>query len=138
MLRALPTFILLVILHFYLKWAFYGPMDRLLYRRWEATEGARKAAKDALAAADARSAAYQEAIRNARGEVFAEHERIRREWQRRQAAAIEETRRKSESAIREAKDALAAEASAGRLTLAARSEALAEEIAAALLRRRAS
>lgn len=138
MLRALPTFILLVILHFYLKWAFYGPMDRLLHRRWEATEGARKAAQGALAATDAKSAAYQEAIRNARSEVFAEHERIRREWQRRQAAAIEETRRKTEAGIREAREALAAETSAARLTLENQSEALAEEIAGALLGRRAS
>lgn len=138
LLRALPTLILLVLLHFYLTWAFYGPMDRLLKRRWEATEGARKAASDALSSAETKAAAYAEAIRKARAEIFAEHEEMRRTWQRRQAAAIQEMRRTTESSIRDAKASIAAETETAKQTLQYQSDALAEEIAGTLLRRRAS
>lgn len=138
LLRALPTFILLVVLHFYLKWVFYRPIDRLLKRRWEATEGARKAASEALALAGTKAAAYQEAIRKARSEIFAEHEETQRGWQRRKAAAIAEMRHGTETSIRDARAGLAAEAETARQNLQSESESLAEEIAGVLLRRRAS
>jgi F-type H+-transporting ATPase subunit b len=138
LIRALPTFILLFILHFYMKWAFYKPLDQLLKRRWEATEGARKASAEALALAERRAGEYQEAVRQARGEIFAEHEEVRRGWRKRQSSALEETRRKTEALVRQAREGLASETEAAKQTLESESDALAEEIASALLRRKAS
>ena len=36
-LRGLPTFLLLVLLHFYLKRTFFAPLDKVLAARYEAT-----------------------------------------------------------------------------------------------------
>ncbi|MCP5115251.1 MAG: hypothetical protein GY953_30840 [bacterium] len=133
LLQALPTFILLLLLHFYLKWAFYRPMDRLLKKRWEATEGARKAADKSLTNAQQKADAYEEAIRDARAELYKEHEELRRRREQQQAAAFEEARRKTGVMVREAKAELASEAEAARQSLRAETEALASEIAGAVL-----
>lgn len=138
LIKALPTFLLLLFLHYYLKWAFYKPIDQLLKRRWEATEGARKASDEALALAESKATAYQEAVRKARGEIFAEHEEVRHGWRDRQSTALAEARRKTELLVRAAKDSLAADTQAAKQSLESESEALAEEIAGTLLRRRAS
>ena len=45
LLEAIPTLILLFILHLYLKWMFFKPLDAVLEKRREATEGAKAAAE---------------------------------------------------------------------------------------------
>lgn len=137
LLRALPTLLLLLLLHLYLKWAFYGPLDRLLKRRWDATEGARKTAEGSLAAAEEKAAAYDRAIQEARAEIFQEIEEARRRREREQAAALGQARQESEQQVRDAKAALASEVEAAKRSLRTESEILAEEIAAAVLERRA-
>src|ERR1035437_5121817 len=39
LLKAVPTFLLLVLLHFYLKGVFFKPLQKVLRQRYEATEG---------------------------------------------------------------------------------------------------
>jgi len=133
MMKALPTFILLILLHFYLKWAFYSPLDRLLHRRWEATEGARKLAGETLEDAQRKADAYEEAIRNSRSAIHKGQEQMRRQWQQEQAAAVEQARQSARSMVIQAKEELAAETEAARLGLQAESETLAEQIAGAVL-----
>lgn len=138
LIKALPTFIILILLHFYLKWAFYGPLDRLLRRRWEATEGARTAAAESLESAQRKAETYEEAVREARTEIYKEQEQMRRKWQQGQAAALAQARGKMGVVVKEANAGLAAEAEAARQNLEAESEALAEQITHRLLERRAS
>ena len=45
LLRAVPTFLLIILLHFYLKSIFFKPLERVLEARSEATEGARDETK---------------------------------------------------------------------------------------------
>jgi F-type H+-transporting ATPase subunit b len=65
LLAAIPTFLLVVALHFYLKRVLFGPLARVLQQRYEATEGARRAAQDMLAQVSAKQAEYESALRNA-------------------------------------------------------------------------
>lgn len=138
LIRALPTLLLLLLLHFYLKWALYGPLDRLLKKRWDATEGARKAAEDGLAMAEEKAAAYDRAIQQARAEIYQDMEEARRRREREQAAAFVQARQEAERQVRDAKTALAGEVEEAKRSLRAESERLAEEITAAVLERRAS
>ena len=48
LLRAVPTFLLVVVLHFYLKSCSSSPWGRCCEQRYEATEGARKLADESL------------------------------------------------------------------------------------------
>src|ERR1700691_1437351 len=88
LLKAVPTFLLVVFLHFYLKKMFFQPMERVLRERFEATEGARKLAEQALARAAARTAEYEAAIRAARSEIYQGQEQFYKQLQESQSAQI--------------------------------------------------
>ena len=65
LLKAVPTFLLVVLLHFYLKGVFFKPLRKVLRQRYEATEGARKLAAESLERAAAKTAEYATAMRAA-------------------------------------------------------------------------
>lgn len=138
LLNAIPTFLLVVFLHFFLKGVFFKPLERVLHKRYEATEGARQQAREALARADARTAEYEAAMRAARGEVYQAQEQVHKQLEQRQAAALHAARSKAEESIQRAKDALGADAAAAREGLAQQTEALAAQIADSILQRSAA
>lgn len=136
LLRALPTFVLLLLLHFYLKFVFFRPLDKVLASRRSVTEGAREKAQASLDAAAQKSAEYEAAVRAARGEVYREQEEARRNWRDQQAAAIEQSRGSASDMVKQARAQISAEAARATQSLQGESERLAGEIAGAILRGR--
>jgi len=137
-LKALPTFFLLVLLHFYLKHVFFKPMEKALKARSEATEGMRQIAEETLQRAEKKTAEYEETIRQARNEIYREEETVRQSQRQRQLEAINAMRADAGAMVEEARSAIAADVAAARASLDRESEAIADEIAAAVLRRRSS
>lgn len=138
LLKAVPTFILVVLLHFYLRKIFFGPLEKILRQRYEATEGARKQAMASLTLADAKAAEYEAALREARAEIYREQEAARQQWRQEQDSAGRAARTAAASQVEAAKAALAAEAEQAKLRLASESQSLSAQIAAAILRPRRS
>ena len=138
LLRAVPTFIIVVLLHFYLKFIFFKPLQQVLRQRYEATEGARKLAEASLAKADEKAADYEAALRAARAETYKELEQLRRELQDDRAVAVRQARTSAEAAVSQAKATLAAEVADLKKNLEAESDALADRIADKILRGRAA
>lgn len=134
MLRALPTFFLVILLHFYLKHFFYKPLDKALQDRRQATEGARNAAQLSLETADRKAAEYEAAIGAARAALYKEQEETRNRWRREQAAALEESRRNASEMVKQARLQIAAEAAEARQSLAGEAERLADVITESILR----
>jgi F-type H+-transporting ATPase subunit b len=137
-LKAIPTLLLVLVLHFYLKRMFFAPMSRVLDERYRATEGARAAAESSLRRAAEKAAEYEAAIRNARAELYQEQEATRKKWRDEQTARVQDARQRAEQQVRQAKEQLAQEVAQARQALAAQSEMLAQQIAARVLERRAS
>src|SRR6185437_5323359 len=94
LLKAVPTFILVVLLQFYLKRVFFKPLEKILKQRYDATEGAKKAAEESLQRAAAKAAEYEAAMRAARTDVYQAQEQFHRELQEREAAQILEARQR--------------------------------------------
>jgi F-type H+-transporting ATPase subunit b len=138
LLRAIPTFVLVVLLHFYLKFIFFKPLQKVLRQRYEATEGARKLAESSLAKAAEKAAEYEAALRTARGDTYKELEQLRRQLQDERAAGVREARVRAEAAVAQAKAALDAEVASLKKNLEAESENLADRIATKILRGRAA
>ena len=138
LLRAVPTFILIVLLHFYLKFIFFKPLQQMLRQRYEATEGARKLAEQSLARASEKAAEYEAALRAARAEIYKEMEQLRRQLQEDRAGGVQEARVRAEAAVAKAKAALALDVDDLRKKLEAESDELADRIAAKVLRGRAA
>jgi len=138
LLNGLPTFFLILFLNFYLKRTFFKPLEQTLARRYELTEGARIAADENLRSADRRIAEYQEKLRQARGEVYAEQEIAHRKLSDEQSAALEQARKHAEALMQRNKEQLAQEKEAALATLASRSDDLANRIAQSILQGRAA
>jgi F-type H+-transporting ATPase subunit b len=138
LLRAVPTFLLVVLLHFYLKYVFFKPLDKVLQRRYAATEGARKLAEESLQRASAKTTEYEAAMRAARGEVYHAAEQLHKQLQEQEAVSLAAARQKAEAALRQEKERLASEVETLKASLAGDSEALANQIAETILRRSAA
>jgi len=137
LLRALPTFFLVLLLHFYLKRVFFSPLDKILKQRYDATEGAKKAAEASFARAEAKAAEYEAAIRAARSDVYQEQEKARLQWREEQTAKAAEARASAGVMIKEAQASINEQVEKARLTLRTESDSLANEIADSVLRSRA-
>jgi F-type H+-transporting ATPase subunit b len=135
LLRAVPTFLLVIFLHFYLKYMFFKPLEKVLRARYDATEGARKRATESLEKAAAKTAEYEAALRAARAEVYQSQEQMHRRLQAEQASQAQSAREQAEAAVREAKAQLAAEIAQAKKDLAGDSDVLANQIAETILKR---
>ena len=138
LLKAVPTFLLLVLLHFYLKGVFFNPLRKVLRQRYEATEGARKLAAESLERPAARTAQYEAAMRAARTEIYQAQEQAHKRLQEGESAELAAARRRVEAAVDEAKALLAGDVEAAKAGLARDSELLANQIAESILRRNAA
>jgi F-type H+-transporting ATPase subunit b len=138
LLRAVPTFLLVVVLHFYLKFIFFRPLEKVLLKRYEATEGARKLAEQSMERASGKTAEYEAAMRVARAEVYQAQEQVHKQLQEREAAGVAAARERANVLIKEARALLSKDVEAAKVSLAADSAVLAEQIADSILRRSAA
>jgi F-type H+-transporting ATPase subunit b len=138
LLKAVPTFLLVVLLHFYLKGVFFKPLQKVLRQRYEATEGARKLAGESLEHAAAKTAEYQAAMRAARAEIYQAQDQLHKRLQEGEFAELAAARQRAEAAVQEAKTQLAGDVEAAKAGLARDSELLANQIAESILRRNAA
>ena len=138
LLRAVPTFLLVILLHFYLKSIFFKPLEKVLRQRYEATEGARKLAEQSLEQAATKTARYESQLRTAKAEMYQTQEQLHKQLQEREAAAVTDARKSADAAVKLAKTQLAADVEAAKTNLAADSESLADQIAETILRRNAA
>jgi len=137
LLKAVPTLLLLVLVHFYLKWVFFRPMGDVLARRRASTEGLRQASEATLKKASELAATVESQLRQAREQIYQEQDEARRRWTSEQAARLEEARRQARELIHRSKLQLEAETDAVKRELGDTTDALAEQIAQALLKKKA-
>lgn len=128
LLGSLPTFLLVILLHFYLKAVFFKPLERVLAERRAATQGAREAAEQSLTRAEQRAQEYENALRAARNEVYKEQEEQRRKWRDEQAAQVLEARKQADATVAQSRQQLDAETQQAKASLEADSRTLADEI----------
>jgi F-type H+-transporting ATPase subunit b len=138
LLKAVPTFILFLLLHFYLKAVFFGPLQEVLRKRRDATEGAREAAEASLKKALDRATEYEARLRDARAAIYHEQEELRKQWVQEQTRHIEEARAKSHELVQIAKHQIEQDVAAAKRDLTITADDLAEHIAISLVERRAS
>jgi len=138
LLHSIPTFLLVILLHFYLKSVFFKPLGKVLKQRYEATEGARKHAQQALDQAASKTAQYEESLRAAKTRLYHSQEQSYKEMQERESAAISEARAAADASIKAAKAEIAADVAEAKNNLTAQSDALANQIAEAILGRGAT
>jgi F-type H+-transporting ATPase subunit b len=138
LLKAIPSALLLIILHFYLKAMLFKPLQKVLTQREALTAGARKAADESLAAAERKALDYEAKFRDARSEVYREQEETRKVWLEDQSKQIAGAHERSTAAMAAADKRLAEETTVAKQNLVETSAALADRIANTVLARRKS
>ena len=138
LIKAIPTIIFFVFLTVYLKHVFFKPLANILDERKKATEGVKRLAEQAFAAADQKTSEFQRALQLARAELEQEHEALRRKWTDEQAQAIAKARAEADQTLQQAKRSIAEEVERAQAELKTTVEHLSGEIVNSLLRRRAA
>jgi F-type H+-transporting ATPase subunit b len=133
LLKAIPTVIILVLLHNFLKLVLFGPVEKMLKERDALTGGARKAAEQSLANAERKTAEYEAQFRDAKAVVYKEQEETRKKWLTDQAAQMAKAKTDADTQLAAAKKLIVAEAAAAKAELAQSSQTLADQIATSLL-----
>jgi F-type H+-transporting ATPase subunit b len=138
LLRAIPTFLLVIVLHFYLKSVFFKPLAGVLRQRYDLTEGARKLAQKSLEEAAAKAAHYEASLRAAKTQLYRAQEQLNKQMQERESAAVAEARATGEATVKAAKAQLASDVAELKTQLASQSDVLAAKIVESILRRSAA
>jgi len=132
-LQAVPTVLIILLFYIILRAIFFKPLLAVMAERDARTVGAQKASEAAQAAAAEKVKQYQEALRQARGQVYAEQEVARKKLLEERAAQIKEARAKASGEVNAAKARIAAELAAARRDVEATVAQLSAEIARRIL-----
>ena len=138
LLNAVPTFLIVLFLIVYLRSVFFAPLAKILQRRYDETEGARKAAEESMRQAELRVAEYEEKLRAARGELYAEQDKAFRQLEKENALSLESAKREADAQIRRAHAQLQEQVDESRRTLEAQTGELADRIVSRVLEGRAA
>jgi F-type H+-transporting ATPase subunit b len=128
LLGSIPTIILLTLLYAIYKSVVHKPMEKVLAERHRQTEGAIEKARADIAAAEARTAEYEQRLREARMAVFKQQEARRQQSMQARAEALAAARTRAQQQIAEARAAIEQDKIAAQTRLQADAATLATEI----------
>jgi len=126
--------VVFVILFFAYKLIVHKPLVAVLEERRARTQGAVEKANADIAAAEARTAEYEQRLRDARLSIFKKLEARRQQWLQARAAAVAEARAAAETRVKAARTALEQDVKQARVTLQGESETLASQIIRTVLK----
>jgi len=132
-LQAVPTVLIILLFYFILRALFFKPLLSVMAERDARTVGAQKAAELAQAAAAEKDKQYQEALKRARAQVYAEQEAARKKLLDERAERIKEARTTASAQVASAKERIAGEFAAARHELETTVAQLSAEIAGRIL-----
>ena len=134
LLSSIPTVFLLLIV-----WAAYRTLvqrklDQVLAERHAHTEGAIEQARAEIAAAEARTAEYEQRLREARSQVYKAQDAARQQLMEKRNSALTQARQQADEMVKKSRAVLADEVAAARKSLGQQAEALAGEIIESVLK----
>ena len=128
LLGSVPTVILLALLYALYSAIVHKPLQAVLAERRSKTEGAVEKARADIAAAEARTAEYEQKLREARAVVFRAQEAKRQAVLQTRTNALNEARSKAQAQVQGAKKDIENDRAAAEAGLPADAAALAQEI----------
>jgi F-type H+-transporting ATPase subunit b len=133
-LQAVPTVLIILLFYFILRTVFFKPLLAAMAERDARTVGAQKAAEQAQAAAAEKTKQYQDALKQARAQVYAEQEAARKKLLDERTELIKEARTAATAQVAAGKERVAGEVVAARREIEATVSQLSAEIARRILR----
>jgi F-type H+-transporting ATPase subunit b len=128
LLGAIPTVILVALLYALYTQIVHKPLRRVLEERRSKTEGAVEKSRADISAAEARTAEYEQRMREARAAVFKSQEARRQAAMQSRTGAVNEARNRAQAQVQAAKKDIEADRVAAQAGLQADVAGLAQEI----------
>lgn len=128
LLGAIPTVILVALLYALYTAIVHKPMQRVLAERRSKTEGAVEKSRADIAAAEARTAEYEQRLREARATVFRAQEARRQSALQERTNAVSQARSQAQAQVQAAKKDIENDRATAEKGLEAEAAALAQEI----------
>ena len=106
LLGAVPTVLLLAILYILYTFLVHRPLTAVLAERRNRTQGAMEKARADIAAAEARTADYEQRLREARQKIFKNQEARRQLETQARNQAVQEARARAQEQVKQARAAI--------------------------------
>ena len=133
LLGSIPTIIFMVLLYGLYAVLVHRPLVRVLAERHAKTEGAVEKARADIASAEARTAEYEQRLRDARLAVYRAQESRRQQALQARAVAIAEARTRARAQVEQARVSIEKDKQEAQAVLQAQSGGLAEKIIRSVL-----
>jgi F-type H+-transporting ATPase subunit b len=138
LLGSVPTIILLTALYIVYTFLVHRPLTAVLAERRSRTQGAMEKARSDIAAAEARTADYEQRLREARQKVFKNQEARRQQANQARTHAVNEARTRAQEQVKQARAALEEDKQQAMTKLQSDTARLAGDIVRTVLRPMAS
>jgi F-type H+-transporting ATPase subunit b len=134
LLGSVPTIILFVAAYVSYRYLVHGRLSQVLQERYMRTEGAIEKARADIAAAEAKTAEYEQRLREAKMAIFKAQEARRQEALKARSAAIAEARELASTEVGQARERLEQEVATAKAQLQPQAERLAGEVIRTILK----
>jgi F-type H+-transporting ATPase subunit b len=134
LVNSIPTIISVLILWTAYTFLVHGKLRQVLAQRHALTEGAIERAQQEIAAAEKRTAEYEQRIREARSQIYKAQQANRQRVMDQRNAALAEARKNAGEMVKKARAVLEAETFAAKSALEQQANVLADQVIATVLK----
>jgi len=134
LISSIPTIIALLIVWTGYRYIVHGKLQQVLEQRHALTQGAVEQAQKEIAKAEARTAEYEQRLREARTEIYKAQQANRQQIMDKRGAALAEARKQAGEKVKEARASLAAAMDSSKASLRQQVDALADKVIESVLK----
>lgn len=134
LLSSIPTILCLLVVWMAYRFIVHIPLHQVLAKRHALTEGAVEQARKEIASAEARTAEYEQKVREARAQIFKTQESYRKHVMDERAKAIAEARKQAEQMIKSARQTVQQEVEVAKAGLDKQADVLADQVIQTVLK----
>ena len=134
LISAIPTIIGLLIVWTGYRFIVHGKLQQVLEQRHALTEGAIERAQQEIAAAEARTAEYEQRVREARAQIYKAQQANRQRIMDERNAALAEARKQAGETVKKARNVLEKDMLDARTVLEQQANVLADRVIETILK----
>ena len=134
LIAAIPTALGLLVVWAGYRFIVHGKLQQVLDQRHALTEGAIQKAQQEIAAAEARTANYEQRVREARAQIYQQQQAYRQRVLEQRNAALAAARKQAGDMVKQARAALEKDVLAAKTSLEQQANVLADQVIEQVLR----
>jgi len=128
LISAIPTALGLLVVWAGYRFIVHGKLQQVLEQRHALTEGAIQKAQQEIAAAEARTAEYEQRVREARAQIYQQQQAYRQSMLEQRSTALAEARKQAGETVKQARTALEKDVLAAKAALEQQANVLADKV----------